>query len=134
MKLGVVKRIGRDELQKAGGEIPAWVDVFLNSINSFIEKVGLALQGKLTFEDNFFCKSIYLDFTHGVEQLINPAVANAINARVIGVLPLDASGQGVDSFKWVRKDDGNIGVTYSFAGGSSSTKAKCRLIILLGGD
>lgn len=132
MKLGVIKRIQREVLARAG-EVPKAVDAMLEPLNEFIEKIGLALQGRLTFEDNFLCKQVFLEFTHAVEQLINPRSEAVPNARVTGVILLSAGGLGVDKFKWVQKDSGNIGVTISFDGGSSTTTAKCRLIIFLGG-
>lgn len=134
MKLGVLKRISKGDLQKAGGEIPRWLDAMLSPLNTFIEKVGITLQGKLTFDDNFLCKVTYLEFTHGVEQLINPKISSAPNARVVGVIYVSAGGLTVDKFKWVQKETGNIGVTFSFDGGTAATKAWCRLYILLGGD
>lgn len=128
MKLGVVKRILKDDLAKSG-DVPAWVDVLLQPLNEFIEKVGLALQNRLTFADNFLSKKVTQTFTSGTELVINPQLTGNINLKVSGVLLLDASGATVDKFKWARKQNGNIGVTVTF---SDVTSAACTIYVLLG--
>jgi hypothetical protein len=129
MKLGILKRIPKENLQQAG-DLPKWIDVLLDPLNSFIESIGNALQGRLTFEDNFLCKVDTQTYTAGVELLINPYRENQSNLRVKGVIPLYANGSIIDTFGWVRKQKGNIGVTFSFAGGV--TAASCTILILLG--
>lgn len=124
MKLGVIKTIVREELSKFG-ELPGWINPFLQTLNQFINAAGKALAGNLSFEDNFLCKVKTLDFTSGTEQPINPDT----KLRVIGVIPTACSGLVIDKFGWVLKSDGTIGVTFNFASG---TTAKCTVIILLG--
>ena len=124
MKLGILKVIQKEELTKFG-ELPKWIDAFLQPLNQFIGQAGQALKGNLTFQDNFLCKQKSLTFTHGVEQEINPDTKN----RVIGVLPISAGGLTIDQFGWTSKSNGNIGVTFHF---NTGTDAVCTVIILLG--
>lgn len=129
MKLGVIKRILKDDLARSG-DLPGWLDQFLQPLNDFIEKVGLALQNRLTLSDNFSCKFVTQTFTSGVELQINPQ-RNLTGAQVkpSGVLLLDPNGATVDSFGWSRKQNGNIGVTINFVGATSS---QVTIVILLG--
>lgn len=124
MKLGIIKTIQREELSKFG-ELPKWVDPFLQVLNQFLGNVGLALKGNLTFADNFLCKEKKLTFTHDVEQEINPDT----KSRVVGCFPIYAGEKMVVGFKWTYKSNGNIGVTFQFDG---ATEAVCTVIILLG--
>ena len=124
MRIGALKTIVREELAKYG-ELPKWIEPFLQTINQFIGPVGQALKGNLTFEDNFLCVVKQLTFTSGSEQAINPAS----NLRVSGVFWIDTNGVAVDKFNWSRKSDGTIGVTFTFDGAS---EAICKVIILLG--
>lgn len=126
MKLGLISRLSK---QIFGSDPPKWRDEFLAAINPFIEKVGLALQNRLTFEDNFLCEVISRKFTDNIALELNPFTRNSRNLRVTGVLSLDAGGLQVDGFKWVQKDNGNIAVTYQFSGG---TEANCKVLVLLG--
>lgn len=129
MKLGIVKRILKDDLAKTG-DIPAWIDTFLQPLNDFIEKVGLALQNRLTFADNFLCKPITQTFTSGAEYQLNPALKSGPNVfKVIGVILMDSGGGTVDKFRWNRKSSGSIGVTITF---SDVTSAVCTVYVFLG--
>lgn len=132
MKLGTIKRISREDLAKAGGELPKWIDAMLDPLNQAIEKFGIALGGQLTFADNVLCKKVKIKFTHGVEQLVNPFPTGVRQLTVEGVLPISTGDKTLDKFKWVSKTDGSIGVTFQFDGGTSTTEATCTLIILLG--
>jgi hypothetical protein len=132
MKLGTIKRISRDDLAKSGEALPKWLDLFLDPLNQAIEKFGIALTGALTFEDNILSKRVKLTFTHAVEQAVNPFPIGTRKLSVVGVFPVGASDQSIDAFKWTSKQDGSIGVTFQFVGGSSSTQAVCTIIILLG--
>lgn len=124
MKLGILKTIQREDLSRYG-ELPDWINAFLQALNQFMTSVGGALKGNLTFQDNFLCKVRTLTFSHGVEQKINPES----KLKVTGVFPVYASGNVVDKFGWAYKTDGTIGVTFYF---NSSTDAECTVIILLG--
>lgn len=127
MKLGVLKRISKDDLVKMG-DVPKWIDALLTPLNDFIEKTGLALQNNLTFQDNFLGKQVYLNFTHDTELIINPFPATRGSLKVGGVIPISTGGVFIDSFKWVAKADGSIGVTIQMTG---ATTAKFKLQILL---
>lgn len=122
MKLGIVKRISKEDLK--AGDLPAWIDPFLASINQFISSVGTALQGRLTFTDNVQSNIFVKKFSSGTELEINP---QAGRLRVIGVVPLYSGGKSVDEFNWDYKTTGNIGVTFVFNGGGT---ANCRILVL----
>lgn len=127
MKLGVVKRILKENLA-AAGEVPPWVELLLVPLNQFIEAVGSALTNKLTFADNFSCVVYSGKFKHATELVINPKSS----LKVSGVIPTYASsGQIITGFGFNRRNDGTIGVTLQFAAGAG-TEATCSLVILLG--
>lgn len=126
MKLGIIKTINLEEISKASKEpLPEWVKPMLESINQFIEQAGKALQGNLTFQDNFLSRQKKLTFSDSVEKVLNPEAGP--NLRVMGVIPL-SSELFVDGFAWSHKSDGSIGVTFNFTGG---TDAVCEVLILL---
>lgn len=129
MKLGVVKRIDKADLAKGGGEIPKWIDALLDPLNQFIEKVGLALQNRLSLVDNFLGKEFSAEFTDSEELEINPYPDSSRTSRVRGVIPLTTGEVYVTAWKWTQKSNGNIGVTFQFSGATSAT---VRIQILLG--
>ncbi len=122
------KRVLKEDLAQAGGEIPKWMDSLISPINLFIEQVALALQNRLNFQDNFYSKTVTLKFQSGVAQEINPTTPFAKAARALGVLALSSSGENVDSMVWDEQTNGNIEVTITFV---SATEANCTLLILL---
>jgi len=128
MKLGLLKRIPKEQLSKAGGELPNWIDALLAPLNDFIDKVGIAMQGQLTFEDNFLCKIVEQNFVSGSAKEINPRNDGQGNLRVYGVIPIASGTLKIRDFGWITKNNGNIDVTFDFASG---TEATCRIIILL---
>jgi len=127
MKLGLLKRIPKEQLAKAG-KLPDWIDALLAPLNEFIEKVGIALQGKLTFDDNFLCKPVFQSFDSGVEKEINPYNEGQQTLSVDGVILLSSGTKRVSEFGWYRKTNRNIAVTIAFAGGGS---ADCKILVLL---
>ncbi len=58
-RLSAVSKIRREDVP----ESPAWFGRFLSTINSFFENVVLALNGRLTFEDNIQSQTKTLGFT-----------------------------------------------------------------------
>jgi hypothetical protein len=126
MILGTITRILKEDLAKGGAEVPAWVDSLIGPLNQFITGATQALRNNLTFRDNFDCKELTVKVTHGVEILVNPQS----NRKVRGMLPLDASGEIIDKHGFSRKSDGQIGVTFYFDGGSSSTKVNVTFVLL----
>lgn len=126
MKLGIIKTIIREELSKYG-ELPKWIDPFLQTLNQFISNTGTALNGNLDFQNNFRCTQKQMSLTHGVEQEVNPA---SPKLRVTGVACFNANGKIVDKFGWRFLDNGNVGVTIHFDGGSGTSD--CVLILFLG--
>lgn len=129
MKLGVIKRILKDDLAR-GGDLPGWIDFFLQPLNEFIEKVGLALQNRLTFNDNFLSKTISQTFVSGTSYQINPQLPSTnVVHKVVGVFLLDPGGGTVDKWQWVRNSNGSLNVAITFSDVQSAT---CSILILLG--
>lgn len=120
MKLGTIRRISKEEMAGAGGEIPKWVDPFLGPLNDFIEKVGQALQNRLTFKDNMLGKVVEREFEDNVELEVNPYPSTRGSLRVVAVYPASTGGALITGFKWIHKDNGNIGVTFTFTGTPTS--------------
>lgn len=129
MNLGRIRTIAKEDFK--GKEIPDWIDSLLDPLNQFIEQVGLALQGRLTFDDNFFSKTVTIKLTHNTALEINPSQgdSNFQRSRVLGVIPIAASGYGIDAFKWSQLTNGNIEVTANFSGGTG-TDISIKLLVL----
>lgn len=109
MKIGVLKRIAKEDLSKLD-QVPKWIDVLIYSINQFMTTVATALTGRLTFQDNFLCDVKTVKMKSDVEQeiLVRP------NTKVLGVVGLDFEGNACDKLKWVSKSNGGVGLTVSF--------------------
>lgn len=135
MKIPVIRKVLKDDLARAGGEIPAWMDGFLYTLNQFIETVGSALQGRLTFADNVASKRITLTFEHAVSQ----DVAIDAGQTISGVIPVlctnstdtTANANIVSGVKVTLKGNGVVGIQVNFAGGAG-VKATVTLLILYG--
>lgn len=125
MKFGVIRRILRENL--IGGDVPKWVDGLLTPLNQFLEQTYLALNGNLTFADNFAAKEIQQTFTHAVELEVNPQSSR----RVSGIFPVDFNGEVCSGFGFSRKGNGNIGITINFTAGAG-TESVCRILIFFG--
>lgn len=129
MKFSGFKRILREDLARAGGEMPKWLDQLLSPINLLIENVGQALQNRLNLSDNFYCKEISLKLTSGLEQEINPTTPFAQNARAYGVLILSTNGAAQSApHVWSNKSNGNVALTVTF---TSAAESICTILILL---
>ncbi len=126
MKLGLIKRISKEDMAMHG-QIPKWVDPMLETLNTFIDKVATALNGNLSFADNFLCKEFSQDFTSGTAYEINPQIDGRSQTRAYAVLPLDTNGAEIDKFLWEKLDTGKIRVTFTF---SAATTNKCTILIL----
>lgn len=122
MKLQGIKTVVKEELSRFE-KLPAWIDPLLQTLNTFISNVVIALRGNLTFEDNFLCKVKKITLSHGVQGEINPDS----RLKVIGVLILSSEGQIIDKSGWRQLSNGNVGVTVYF---DSATSALCELVIL----
>lgn len=127
MKLSL-KRLLKEELSRSREQVPKFMDSVLSVINSTVEQVGIALQNRLNFEDNFSCSIIVREFAHGVELELNPLAGKSASLRASGVLLLSSGGLIVDKFGWTQKSNGNVGVTVYFASGTS---ADCKVLVLL---
>lgn len=128
MKIGTIKTIVREELSKLG-DLPKWIDPFLQALNQFITQAGQALKGGLTFQDNFLCRVKSVTLTHGVALEVNPDPSISGKLRVKGVACFDAGGLLIDAFGWSQLSNGNVSVTIYYKSGTSSN---CNLIIFLG--
>lgn len=120
MKIPVIKRIQKDDLEKAGEKLPAWLEPFLQTINQFIDPVVTALNGRLSTRDNFSAKIIEQSFTSATELTFNPMSQSKVQAVFVEYM----GGKTLSGLKWVYKDNGTIGVTLTFSEGGSST---CRI-------
>ena len=127
MRLSSIKRISKEDMARQG-EVPKWVDPMLDTLNDFIEKVTVAINGNLSFPDNFLCKEIEQEFEDGVELEINTKLDGRAQLRAYGVLPESTGGVELDALQWRILPSGNIAVTMIFG---TSTKATCRILILL---
>lgn len=123
MILGTIRRILKEDLARSG-ELPKWIEPFLSPLNEFIEKVVLALTGRLTFKDNFRCKTYVGKFASGIEK----EVSILPGARVSGIMVIEALGQIITGYGFDRKTSGNIGVTVTHDG---SGEIQCNIIIFL---
>ncbi len=77
MRLGTIKRISKEDMARKG-DVPAWIDPMLETLNEFIEKITQALNGNLTFADNFLCKEVEQEFTDATELILSPAKINRL--------------------------------------------------------
>lgn len=123
MRLGTVRRILKESL--GGGEKPAWLDGVLEVLNEFIEKVGQALQNKLTFQDNFSCRI----HSQTLTSATSVTIGTQSTLRVRGVQLLYWGGKTLSGFKWDRGTNNSITLTATFTEGGS---AACEILILLG--
>jgi hypothetical protein len=122
VKISVIQKIVKEDLAKFG-KLEAWVEPLLESINEGIEAFASALNGRLTFLDNFHQKTVEITFTSGTEK----EIAIPANKRVVGVLVLEALNKIITEHGFTRKTNGNIGITISWTGGGDAT---CRVVIL----
>lgn len=126
MKLGLIKRISKEDMAMKG-EVPKWMDPMLDTLNNFIDKVSTALNGNLSFGDNFLCKEFSQQFTSGTAYEINPAIDGRAQTTCYAVVPLDTNGATIDKFLWEKLASGKIRVTFTF---SAATTNKCTILIL----
>lgn len=125
MILGNVTRILKEDLSRYGA-VPSWIEGVIGPINNFLSSVTLALRNNLTFRDNFDCREVVLTFTHGVELSVNPQTQK----KVRGLLPLEANNAIIDKYGFRRKADGQVGITFYFDAGTSSTQVSVTFILL----
>ena len=120
MKIPVVKRIQKEDLERAGEKLPAWLEPMLTTLNQFIDPVVTALNGRLSTRDNFLVKIIEQSFTSATELAINPLSQSKVQAVFVEY----AGGKTLSGLKWVYKDNGSIGITLTFSEGGTAT---CRV-------
>ena len=129
MRLPLIKRLSTQDL--GSEEIPSHIDKLLSILNGFIDPVANALQNRLTFSDNFYCKMVTQKLDHEKELKISVS-----SAKIIGVIPLKVSGsldtnKMLTGFGFESYGKGQIGIKASFKGGASTT-AEVTLVIFLG--
>lgn len=122
MKLGVIRRINKEELARSG-DVPQWVDPLILTLNQFMDGVVTALSGRVSFSDNIQCKIITQVFTSGTEVAINPQSS----IKPLGVIPITAVGKAIDSYKFAVKDNGNVGITLTYVG-AGTAEATCIIL------
>lgn len=141
MKIGVIKKIVKDDLGAGGQQLPGWLDPFLSVLNNFIDQVVSAIQGRLTFEDNLLCKKVSgLSLTHATPLTINPQREVTGRNRILGLIFTNTSGYLLDSYGYSVTQSGQMSVTACFAtvvagvstAVSAGTVVKCDFIVLLG--
>ena len=124
MKLPIIKKIQKEDLQ-TGEKLPAWVDRMLSPLNQFIEQVGIAVTGRLTFGDNMAGKFIEESFVHNVSKELNPN-----DSRIVyGIVPVFCSGDTITGSSWTVLSNGNISVKILFASAGTESRS-CRLLVL----
>lgn len=128
MKLSNVKRISKEDLAKKDKDLPGWVDPLLETLNTFIEQVTTAMNGNLTFNDNFLGKEVILEFVSGVEQTVSAQLDGRAQLRPYAVFLADTNGAEAIGFQWRILSSGKLGITITFA---SATSSICRLLIYL---
>lgn len=122
MKIPVIRKIRKEDL---GGDLPQWVEKMLSPLNQFIEQVGVAVTGKLSFGDNIASKLLDLEFVHNQEQEVN------VNDRrpVLGLVPIFCQSDTIDGFSFSQLSNGNIRVKILFAGAGSSP-ISCKILVI----
>lgn len=121
MKLPVIRKIRKEDL---GADVPGWVDRMLSPMNQFIEQVGVAITGRLTFEENMSGKIINQSFTHNVALEISLQDSR----DPLGIMPIYSQGQNISAYGWERLDNGNISITLQFASGSGTASSRVLVI------
>lgn len=99
---------------------------FISYVAQLSEQVIRALNGRLTFADNFNAKVATYELTTGVE-----AVISTDGKTPIGIFPIRTvtSLYGVDSFLWYIDGMSNVKVKATFTG-SPTSAVQTSLVIL----
>jgi len=124
MRIPTIKRILKGDIPDS----PDWFDKILSTLNQFMDAAITCFSGRITFTENMLCEIKELTFTHGVELLISHKLS------LLGCLKIMSpyeSGILTIATEAIRVIDNNtIGMTYTFTGGSSSTKGKIKIILI----
>jgi len=124
VKLPILKKIQKEDLQ-TGEDLPKWVDRMLSPINQFIEQVGVAITGRLSFGDNMAGRFVELSFVHNVAQEVNPNDARP----VVGIIPIFAEQDSIVGYRWGQLSNGNISITLRL-GAANSSAVFCRVLLI----
>lgn len=120
MKLPIIRKIRKEDL---GSDVPDAVTRLLSPLNQFIEQVGIAVTGRLSFGDNLAGKYVEQTFVSGVELIVNPLDSR----RVVGIIPVYAVNDRITGFGFTQKDDLRIGITIDL---NSAGESKCKVLLL----
>lgn len=136
-KLPSQRRISREDLTDA----PSWIVRLLNPLNSFMEAVYSALNGRITFVENVRSQFYQTDFTTASDYELNGTFeaiqfAKSFSAQASGVLiahiykkgALSEPLIGSFSLNWFE-DSGNIKIKY-ISGLSDSTSYVVRFLVI----
>jgi hypothetical protein len=123
MKLNPLKRL----VDQDYADSPPWFMQFVRVINSFFQDVSAVLQGQLTFQDNFACQVVDLDFAGGS----TPKLATTLRTPVRGVVVLSVTGSGVTGAPFVvwRQDADGV-LIQQVTGLTSGNAYKLRLLLI----
>jgi hypothetical protein len=133
MKVSLIRRILREDLNTKEA-LPDWVDSLLKYVNQNMEVLGKALQGNITFADNYSCKITTLTFTHNTEIIVGVDTTR----KVVGLIPVlstsssdssTTSANVITGYRITPKGNGTAGVTINFQG-AGSVSASVTVIIL----
>lgn len=122
MKIPIIRKIRKEDL---GADIPQWVEKMLSPLNQFIEQVGVAVTGRLSFGDNIASKLIDISLTHNLPIEVN------VNDRrqVLGVVPIFCQSDTITGLSFSQLSNGNISVRVLFAG-AGLLPIPCRILVI----
>ena len=90
---------------------------FITYMSEHVEQTTRALQGGLSFADNFACERKIVSLKHNVAQLVSAKkpVEDILATRVF------SSVHGLDSFAWYYDSGGRLTVKATFTGAPSGS-------------
>jgi len=127
MKLSNVRRILKEDIEKAGGA-PPWIDQLLGPLNDFIDNVTNAFRNGVTLSDNLGGKIITVNLSHGVAQDVSPA---GLKVKPIGLMPLNTGEELLDSYGFTLLSNGQVRVTYNFVD-TAAVNVPCQFYLITG--
>lgn len=114
MKLPIVKRLDRADLS-GKGDLPGWIDPLLGMINSFLDPLVTAIQGRLTLADNLYGAKLSVNLTHNTDLKIGYVASNPrFTTKPIGCVVISTNGNKYTSFSWVLNSDKSVTLNIEF--------------------
>jgi hypothetical protein len=125
MKISTLRKIAIEDLQKAGGEIPPWVETLISPINELMDQFATGMRSGLSVRQNFLASILDVKLTHNVELKLNTQKSGI----VLGVIPLSAVGENaqvetITSFGYRVLGANQIQVKATFGSGSGTRQTK----------